>query len=94
MAKSKEQKRQEAEERQAKYDALTLQEKWDLMIAQNEQRERTGYNIKKGSTTVFRSKKVAYKLMKQMNIVADKYEMNKKLKEEVKLANKTHKKSK
>ncbi len=87
MAKSKEQKREEAEERQAKYDALTLQEKWDLMIAQNEQRERTGYHIKKGTATVFRSKKVARKLMKQMNIVADKYE-------EAKLAKQKHKKSK
>lgn len=87
MAKSKEQKREEAEERQAKYNALTLQEKWDLMIAQNEQRERTGYHIKKGTATVFRSKKVARKLMKQMNIVADKYE-------EAKLAKQKHKKSK
>lgn len=30
MAKSKEQKRQEAEKRQAKYDALTWDEKWEL----------------------------------------------------------------
>jgi len=30
MAKSKEQKRQEAEERQAKYDALTWDQKWEL----------------------------------------------------------------
>jgi ribosome-binding protein aMBF1 (putative translation factor) len=74
MAKSKEQKRQEAEERQAKYDALTLQEKWDLMIAKN--RQSGG-----------KSKKVAHKLLKQMNIIADKYE-------EARLAKQKHKKSK
>ncbi len=74
MAKSKEQKRQEAEERQAKYDALTLQEKWDLMIAKNKQSRG-------------KSKKVANKLLKQMNIVADKYE-------EARLAKQKHKKFK
>jgi len=30
MAKSKEQKRQEAEERQAKYNTLTWDQKWEL----------------------------------------------------------------
>jgi len=74
MAKSKEQKRQEAEERQTKYDSLTLQEKWDLMIAKNKQ-------------SGGKSKKVANKLLKQMNIVADKYE-------EARLAKQKHKKFK
>lgn len=54
MAKSKEQKRQEAEERQAKYDALTWDQKWELT------RKRPGKS-KKESEKLYKIAKKARK---------------------------------